>query len=323
MSNIVFSIKELNKSFGQKQILKNINLDIHKGEIIGIIGASGAGKTTFLNTLIGFLKPDSGDVLFRFETMLSYKKGHMFKSVFDNQRIIKKMYGFTSQVPSFYEELTPSENLDYFGHLHNLNKETIKTNRDILLRLMNLENASRIKSKYLSGGMERRLDIACSLMHNPEVLILDEPTADLDPILRSHIWDLIRKINSKGTTIILSSHHLSELELLCDRVVILKDGHLIAKGKPSELKKEFVKVEEIIIQSKPGKYSQIVSELKKKKIIDLDIKKDELRIFSSNPEKDLFKILAVLKKKKEKLTFIKMAGSSLDDVFINLWKDEK
>ncbi len=323
MSEPIFKIQNVSKSFGNHKILKNISFEIKSGEILGIIGASGAGKTTFLNTLIGFLKPEEGDILFRFNHILSFKKAFSYKSVFKHQQEVKKIYGFTSQVPSFYEELTPVENLEYFGELHNLNKSIIKSNSRTLLRLMELENASKIKSKFLSGGMERRLDIACSLMHDPKILILDEPTADLDPLLRNHIWNIIKKINQKGTSVILSSHHLSELETLCDRVLIIKDGQIIAQGKPSELKKKFVNKEEIIIQSKPGNYSKIINELIKKKFKENFVKKDSLHIFCSKPEVDLFKIINILKKKKEKLTSIRIAGASLDDVFINLWNDRK
>jgi ABC-2 type transport system ATP-binding protein len=181
----------------------------------------------------------------------------VYKSVYDQQKLVKRIYGFASQVPSFYDELTPNENLEYFGMLYNLDKHTIRSNKKILLDLMELEHAADIPSKNLSGGMERRLDIACALMHDPDVLILDEPTADLDPVLRGHIWDLMRKLNKKGTTIILSSHHLSELEELCDRVIIIKNGQIIAQGNPESLKKKFVTEQEIIVQTEPGDYQTI------------------------------------------------------------------
>lgn len=320
MSDPIFRIQNVSKSFGEHQVLDNINLDVYSGEILGVIGASGAGKTTFLNTLIGFLKPDKGDVTFRLNHLLSFKSAYVYKSVYKRQQLVKKIYGFASQMPSFYEELTAAENLEYFGLLHNLDNETIESNRKTLLNLMDLERAADVQAKHLSGGMERRLDIACSLMHDPDVLILDEPTADLDPLLRSHIWELVRKINKKGTTIILSSHHLAELENLCDRIVIIKDSQIIAQGKPEDLKKKFVLEQEIVIQSKPGNYDSIIAALAKKNVGNAILNNDTLRIYSGNPEADLFKIFSVLKSKKEKLTFIKVAGASLDDVFISIWK---
>lgn len=323
MSDPIFRIERVSKSFGKHLILDGISLDILPGEIIGIIGASGSGKTTLLNTIIGFLKPDSGDVKFRLNHLLSYKENYTYSSVYKRQNLVKKIYGFASQVPSFYEELTVKENLEYFGLLHNLNRETVRSNMTTLISLMGLEDAKNSKGKNLSGGMERRLDIACSLMHDPEILILDEPTADLDPILRNHIWELLRMINKKGTTIVLSSHHLTELETLCDRVAIIKDGKLLAEGKPSDLKKEYNIDKEIVVQTSPGNYDKLKRLLFKKRITKIVIKKNMMHIFTKNPEKTLLDVLLVIKKRKEKLNFIKVSGASLDDVFISLWDEEK
>ena len=323
MSDPVFKVKNVTKSFGKHVVLDNISLDIESGEILGIIGASGSGKTTFLNTLIGFLKPEKGDVIFRLNHLLSYKNAYNYKSVYKKQRLVKKVYGFASQTPSFYEELTAKENLEFFGTLHNLDKDTIKSNSETLLNLMSLEDAKDILGKNLSGGMERRLDIACALMHDPEVLILDEPTADLDPLLRSHIWELIRKINQKGTTIILSSHYLSELEHLCNQVAIIKDSKIIAHGSLNEIKKSFDIKKTITIQTKPGNYEKIRKALRKKRIVDGVIISEALNIHTTTPEKTVGDILTILRKQKEKLTFIKVTGASLDDVFLTIWKDKK
>lgn len=323
MSEPIFRIEHVSKGFGNHVVLDDLSLDIYAGEIIGLIGASGAGKTTFLHTLIGFLKPDKGDVLFRQDHLLSYRDSFVYRSVFKKQKMVKTVFGFASQVPSFYEELTTKENLEYFGALHNLSSDAIATNIETLLNLMDLKTASNTKAKNLSGGMERRLDIACALMHDPDVLILDEPTADLDPLLRNHIWELVRKINKKGTTVILSSHHLTELESLCHRVAIIKEGKLIALGKPEELKKKFVMKQEIVLQTVPGKYKEIVAALKIKKITDIELKNNLIHIHTTSPEKTLSEVLNTLTKQKEKLAFIKVTSASLDDVFISIWEKDK
>jgi len=323
MQEPIFKVRGISKSFNKHLVLENIDLDIYSGEILGLIGASGAGKTTFLNILIGFLRPDKGDIQFRLNHLLSYKNTFIYRSVFKKREMVKKIYGFASQLPSFYGDLTTRENLEYFGLLHNLSSETIKSNAETLLGLMDLTDASKTLAKNLSGGMERRLDIACALMHDPDVLILDEPTADLDPMLRSHIWQLIKKINQKGTTIILSSHYLSELETLSDRVVIIKDGKVLASDKPENLKKKFMVGKELIIQSTPGNYSKIVKNLKKKDISKIDIKNHTLHIQTNKPEHILLDVVASLKNNKEKLTFINIKNTSLDDVFISIWEDNK
>ena len=322
MSEPVFKVRGVSKAFNEHVVLDNIDLDIYSGEIIGIIGASGAGKTTFLNTLIGFLRPDKGDVQFRLNHLLAYKNSYIYRSVFKKQTLVKQVYGFASQVPSFYGDLTTRENLEYFGLLYNLSKDAIRSNSETLLNLMDLEDASKTLAKNLSGGMERRLDIACALMHDPDVLILDEPTADLDPMLRNHIWQLIRKINQKGTTIILSSHHLSELESLCDRVAIIKDSKLLAVGEPENIKTQFSVEKEIILQSNPGDYKKIVSHLSKKDISKIHIANHTLHIHSSKPEHVMIEVINSLKKYKEDLTFINVTSASLDDVFISIWEDK-
>ena len=323
MGEPIFRIENVSKSFGNHIVLEDLTLDIYAGEIIGIIGASGAGKTTFLHTLIGFLKPDKGDILFRQDHLLSYRDSFIYRSVFKKQNVVKHVFGFASQVPSFYEELTTRENLEYFGSLHNLTPDAIQTNADTLLSLMDLKKSSNVKAKNLSGGMERRLDIACALMHDPDVLILDEPTADLDPLLRNHIWELVRKINKKGTTIILSSHHLTELESLCERVAIIKEGKLIALGKPEDLKKKFILKQEIVLQTIPGKYKEIAVALRKKKITDIEIKNNLIHIHTTSPEKTLSEVLSTISRKREKLAFIKVTSASLDDVFISIWEKDK
>lgn len=323
MREPIFRIKHVSKFFGEHVVLDDVSLDVTSGEIIGIIGASGAGKTTFLNTLIGFLRPEKGDVEFRLDHLLNFKETMIYRSVYKKQHLVKKIYGFASQIPSFYENLTTRENLEYFGSLYNLSKDAIKSNVDTLLALMELKSAQNILAGNLSGGMERRLDIACSLMHDPEVLILDEPTADLDPLLRNHIWELVRKINKKGTTIILSSHHLTELEHLCDRIAIIKDGKLLAVGQPTELKEKFVKEQDIIIETSPGDYMKILKGLKSKHIISHKIVDKNLFIRTDAPEKTIGQIIENIQKYNEDLIHIKISESSLDDMFVKIWEDKE
>ncbi|MFW6378589.1 MAG: ABC transporter ATP-binding protein [Nanoarchaeota archaeon] len=319
MPNPIFRVKNLTKAFGKMVVLDDISLDIRSGEIIGLIGASGSGKTTFLNTLIGFLRPEGGDVEFRLSHLLSTSDSEIYRSVFSKQRMVKQIYGFASQVPSFYGELTAKENLRFFGNLHNMSSDAIDANMKTLLELMELKEARNVKAKKLSGGMERRLDIACALMHDPEVLILDEPTADLDPLLRHHIWQLIRKINKKGTTIILSSHHLIELENLCDRVALLKDSKLKAVGAPRDLKERFVVEQEIVLQTRDETYEALKENLTHKHISDIAIYDNSLIIKTLKPSLIMEYCLKTVRQQGDQITFIDIKNSSLDDVFVKLW----
>ncbi|MAG38997.1 hypothetical protein CMO90_02815 [Candidatus Woesearchaeota archaeon] len=323
MTEPIFKIQNITKKFSDNIVLDNINFEIRKGEIFGIIGASGSGKTTLLNTIIGFLRPDEGDIQFRFEHLLDFQKAMAFRSVFKKQEAVKKIYGFAAQVPSFYSNLTLRENLEYFGSLYNLSTDALQTNIETLLNLMDLKNYEDLLSKNLSGGMERRLDIACALIHDPAVLVLDEPTADLDPVLREHIWTLVKKINKKGTTIILASHHLIELENLCSRIAILKDKKIFDVASPDSLKNKYSKIQEVHIESYPGNYKKILPKLTKKYMKRYEIRGSELVIFTDKPQKVFHEMFPLLEKKKEEVIDMNVGKASLDDIFIEISKKDE
>ncbi len=325
MSSPVLKIENVSKYFSKRKILKNINLNIYSGEIIGLIGMSGHGKTTFLNTLIGFLRPDEGDVLFRLEHLLDYDDGaDRFRSVYKCANEAKKIFGFAAQNPSFYPDLTVQENLDYFGSLYNLSKEIRKTNGKILLNLMGIYDYRKLKAKNLSGGMQKRLDIACALIHDPKVLILDEPTADLDPLLRKQMWQIINKINDKGTTIILASHFLNEVESFCDRVAIMKQGEVVDVGTSPELKEKINNDDKINLLTTPGNYSYLERHLQNKNMKVKDIYKEGkyLVIATEKAEIVLKKLLDVIEKSDENLVEVYVVKKSLGEVFEHCYLDD-
>lgn len=316
MSKNIVKLVNLSKNFMGNKVLDNLNLDINEGEIFGIIGVSGSGKTTLLNTMIGFISPDDGEVLFRLFHLLEYKgTDENFRSVIRNSIDAKKTFGYATQKPSFYPQLTVNENLDYFGSMYGLSKDSRKSNIKTLLALMNLTEWKDSLAKNLSGGMSRRLDIACALVHDPKILLLDEPTSDLDPHLAKQIWELIREINRKGTTIILSSHHLSELELYCTRVGILDQGKFLTVGTPFDVKDNFSKNEEIHLMTLSGNYDEIIKKLKEKDIIEMINKGSELVIKTEKPEKVLHRALHVIEELNESLIDANIRKPTLDDIF--------
>lgn len=321
MEEPLLKIVDLNKSFGKRKVLKNINFEVYPKEILGIIGESGVGKTTLLNSIVGFIKPEKGDVKFRQLDVIANGKNAIYKSVYKNQSKFKDMYGFAAQSPSFYEKLTVKENLEYFGKLYRLSKETLRSNITTLLKLMSLEDYKDTLGKSLSGGMERRLDIACSLIHNPKLLLLDEPTADLDPVLRSNIWKLISKIASSGTTILLSSHYLTDLEDLCSRIAIIKNGELIDIDTPDALKVKFDSDNMIVIKTYPGNYdklTQSISNKMKKAIKGCLREKQGLVVKCATPNLILNEIIKIIEKENESIIEIKVLKPTLDEVFIAL-----
>lgn len=312
----VFEAKNLFKSFGSNNVLKGITLKIEQGEVLGLIGASGSGKTTLLNLLVGFLRPDRGSVLyFQYD-----KKGrpHIY-NVLQKPLIVNKGYGFASQVPSFYETLTVRENLEYFGRMYDLGSHALKINIDILLRLMGLKASQYVMSSDLSGGMKRRLDIACAMVHNPSTLILDEPTSDLDPVLRNQIWEVVKRINMRGTTIILSSHHLNELDTLCSRIGIVKDGKLIDLDTPEKLKMKYSKEQEILVETFPGNYDKMAEKLKRLNVTRIAQQGTYILLCTEEPERIIKELLTVIEKVGEQLLDIKLNKPNLDDVFVQVY----
>ncbi len=225
MKEFIVQVKGVNKKFGDNIVLRNVNLDVIKGELFCIVGTNGSGKTTLLKMLIGFLDPDEGEVFYH------------SKNIKKNVKEVRKDFGFATQENAFYPKLTVEENMRYFGNLYGLKKEILKENIEKLLKLVELHGAKKVLAENLSIGMERRLDIACSLIHNPKILILDEPTEDLDVTLRKAILNLIKAINKSGTTIIMTSHLLNEIQDSFDRIAILDNNSIIKVGTLKDFRK--------------------------------------------------------------------------------------
>ena len=316
MSAPIIKLSNVTKAFGTHIVLKRINLEIKEGEVLGIIGVSGSGKTTLLRTIVGFLKPEEGEIFFRKKGMLSEKENTL-RQLSKNEEAFKKMYGFAPQYHSFYEKLTVIENLYYFGSLYGLDREVIKSNSDALIKMMQLENFKHHLAENLSGGMQRRLDIACSLIHEPDILLLDEPTADLDPLLRRHILEILKEINRRGTTIIISSHDLEEVEWICDRIAIIQDGRIITIGSPEEIKNKYGKTKTLIIESHPGNYKNILKGIKggyHSYIID----GARLLLETDNAWNLIKQVISAAEKNKEEIIDINTVEPSLKEVFIKL-----
>ncbi len=227
MDDELIQLKGVTKKFGNNRVLDSINLSIPEGKITGIIGASGEGKSTILKMIASFYRPTKGSIF--------YSK----RKIENDIKNIKKIFGLSIEDGSFYENLTVKENLYYFSRLYNLSNKILKKRAKILMDFVGLYPARDVLAKDLSLGMKKRLDIACAYIHAPKVLILDEPTADLDPLLRKQIIHLIRKINSYGTTIIFTTQLLEEAEKICDKLAILYNEKIIEEGEIEEIKDKY------------------------------------------------------------------------------------
>jgi ABC-2 type transport system ATP-binding protein len=219
----IVSIRNVSKVFGKQTVLQDINLDIQKGEIFGFLGPSGAGKTTLVKQLIGLDLPTTGEI-------------DLFGKRMPSLDLIQKV-GYMSQSDALYTELSAKENLEFFATLYGLKGAARKQRIQEVLEIVQLnEHLTKLISQY-SGGMRRRLSLAAALLHEPDLIILDEPTVGIDPVLRQSIWDRFYDLKNAGKTLIVTTHVMDEAEK-CDRLGMIRDGKLIAVGTPTDLKEQ-------------------------------------------------------------------------------------
>jgi ABC-type multidrug transport system ATPase subunit len=215
-----------------------------------------------------------------------------------------------------YDDLTVNENLSYFGRLYDMSRKDIASASDKLLNLVGLREYKDRQTGNLSGGMKRRLDIACSILHSPGVLILDEPMQGLDPLLRKRMWDLLVTINKMGMTVVISSHLLNEIEHLCNYLIILKEQKIILEGTPLEIVTKYTSNEEIHLETYPGNYEKIVSQLETVSFVSsCRILEHKVVIYTPKPEVALKYVLKVIDGLGEKMLDINVSRPSLDEVF--------
>jgi len=285
--------------------------------LFGIIGLSGVGKTTLLNIMVGFIEPDAGDVLLKMPDGTE-------SSVSKQRDTVKRMCGFAAQVPSFYGQLTVRENIEHFAALYNLPPAECISRCDQLLRMVGLEKAERTLAQNLSGGMQKRLDIACALVHEPAILILDEPTADLDTIIRSQIWEILRQVNAQGTTVIVASHVVSELEQYCGKIGILRDQRITEVGTTAQLRDIYSTRYEIFLKTAKKDYGPIRAFCSKKRSLyeKISEKNDCLVLQTARPQEALSQMLAFLAKRKEQVVHVRVDRPSIAEVFESLVKHE-
>jgi len=220
-----FEIKNLTKKFNQLAAIDNISLEIDKGEIIGLIGPDGAGKTTFLRLLAGLLKPSSGSIIFE------------GIDVAKNPQKIKEFIGYMPQHFSLYGDLNVSENLKFFADLYGVPSDKFKERKKELLRFSSLSPFEDRLARNLSGGMQKKLVLACNLFHTPEILLLDEPTTGVDPVSRKELWDLLFQLNGQGTTLLITTPYMDEAQR-CHKVSFIYEGRMLSYKSPQSLIEE-------------------------------------------------------------------------------------
>lgn len=222
--NNILSLKDLCKSYGNRKVVNNLNLSVTSGESIGFLGPNGAGKSTTIKLISGIENPDDGNIFYNDTPVSQCSK--KFKSIL----------GVVPQDISFYDDLSTYDNASFFCSLYGFRGSELKRRVEEALSFVGLWDRKDDRPKDFSGGMKRRLNIACSIAHSPEILILDEPTVGIDPQSRNYILEALKKLNEKGTTIIYVSHYMEEIEAICNRIIIMDNGNKIVDQSKNSLK---------------------------------------------------------------------------------------
>lgn len=223
MKNGIVSASKLVKSYGDHVAVDSLSFDIMPGETFGLLGPNGAGKTTTISMLVGLLRPDGGEVLVR-----KSAKANGVESGSPMDPRFRQLVGIAPQKLSLYEDLTAKENLEFFGQLYGISGAALNERVSWSLDFAKLEDRKNDRISTFSGGMKRRINIAVALIHNPRILLLDEPTVGVDPQSRNHIFDCIEKLQAEGITLLYTTHYMEEAQRLCNRVAIMDHGKLLA-----------------------------------------------------------------------------------------------
>ncbi len=216
-------LNDLSKFYEDCQVLNSLNMNIPGGTTYGLVGPNGAGKTTLFRILVGLTRPTSGTVKVLGNDPTHHK--------------VKSSTGYMTQAEALYNDLSTEENIRFFGQLFGLSGVALEEAVHVALELVHLTDRAKTRVELLSGGMRRRVSLACAVVHKPKLLLLDEPTVGVDPELRAEFWDEFIKWGQEGTTLVISTHHLDEVRR-CDCLGLLREGRLIAEDKPDELLKK-------------------------------------------------------------------------------------
>jgi len=298
-------VEDLQKSYGSLRAVDGISFEVPEGELFGFLGPNGAGKTTTLSMISGLLKPDHGEV--------SIGQIDVWRSPKEAKRIL----GLVPQDLALYEELSARENLMFWGSLFHLPRSELKANIEVWLERVGLKGRGREAVSKFSGGMKRRLNLAIGLVHNPKVVLLDEPTVGIDPQARKNILDIIREIAKEGSTILFTTHHLEEAEALCDRIAIMDHGKILETGSVDELAKV---VGDGDIVSINGSFTavQLKTILENESVSILNAAEHNATMSLSHGGMNIAALLQKFNEAGIEITDVSMQKPSLESVFLKL-----
>ncbi|HDX9579494.1 export ABC transporter ATP-binding protein [Bacillus thuringiensis serovar medellin] len=305
MNNIV-EVKNLKKHYNEKAAIDDISFEVKKGEILGLLGPNGAGKSTMINILATVLSPSSGKV-----TILDYDLKKDVKE-------IKHCIGIVPQDLAIYEEISAEKNVRFFAGLYNLKGSELEKKVKNALELVRLYDRKDDKPKTFSGGMKRRLNIACGIVHCPQLIIMDEPTVGIDPQSRNHILESIKALKDNGATVIYSTHYMEEVEAISDRIIIMNEGKIIAQGTKEELNQKTN--DEITYAFQLNLFDNLNYDLLQQieGITKVRLTEDLLEVTVEQSKDNLSEIITVLTNEGCKIQNMNSKKASLETVFLEL-----
>jgi len=307
MTGNIVQTSGLTKQFGTLVAVDHVDLSVRGGEIFGFLGPNGAGKTTTVRILCGLMAPTSGG---------AFVVGH---DVVREPEEVKQRIGYMPQSYGLYDDLTVEENLDFFGSVYRVPPNERRKRAQDILQLVRLDEFRKQFAGQLSGGMKRRLSLAVSLVHNPELLILDEPTAGIDPPLRRIFWEYFRKLNRLGVTFFINTHYMDEAEL-CDRLALINYGRIVAVGTPVELKRKAIGGERIELLT--GDLSKTQAILKDSGFVrEITVSDGGIQLIVDEAATAIPKLASFLRERGIEVIQVRQLQTSLEDVFINLIRE--
>lgn len=302
----VIEIKDLVKKYEDNIAVDNINLSIEEGEVYGILGPNGAGKSTTISLICSLLFPTSGEIKI------------LGEDIRKNSISVKRNIGLVPQNIALYRDFTAYENIKFFGELYGLKGKELNEAIDKALEFTGLLDVKKKKAEEFSGGMLRRLNIACAIVHSPKILIMDEPTVGIDPQSRNNIMQAVKKLNKKGVTIIYTTHYMEEAESLCTKIAIIDKGKIIVEGTKEELK-DIVSDKKILNIGVDDIYKVNLESLRNVEgVIDISINSNNVIITSSKDVNNLSKIIKEISNEDLKINDLGFKEITLETVFLSL-----
>lgn len=302
----VIEVKNLTKKYKNFKAIDDLSFEVKEGEILGLLGPNGSGKSTTMNCIL---------------SLLNFQKGSIKifgKEMKPNAYDIKAKIGVIFQDVAVFEELTVYDNIEYFCGLYIKDKKTRKQYIEDAVELVGLGEFKKFYPKQLSGGLLRRLNIACGIAHKPKLIFLDEPTVAVDPQSRNNILDGIKKLRDNGATIVYTTHYMEEVEILCDRIIILDKGQIIAQGTTDELK-GLAKIEEKVTVEVNGLNEKYIKEIKEfKNVEEVTYNNNVLLVIYKKGKNNLVELMEYLKNENVKYNKIYSERPTLNDVFLEL-----